>query len=80
MDHVIWLLLAAVPAALLQATTTRITQDIAAVPFLWMVPLAVYLVTFIVAFEYPRLFHRGALTVLVALGMAAAIPGLPSGR
>lgn len=73
-DHVVWLLLAAVPAALLQSTTTRITQDIAAVPFLWMVPLAVYLLTFIVAFEYPRLFHRGTLTVLVALGMAAAIP------
>ncbi len=73
-DHVLWLLLAAVPAALLQATTTRITQDIAAVPFLWMVPLAVYLVTFIVAFEYPRAFHRGVLTVLLSLGMAAAIP------
>lgn len=70
----IWLMLAAVPAALLQATTSRITQDIAAVPFLWMVPLAIYLLTFIVAFEYPRVFHRGVLTVLVALGMAAAIP------
>lgn len=73
-DALLWLLLAAIPAALLQATTTRITQDIAAVPFLWMVPLAVYLVTFIVAFEYPRLFHRGLLTVLVMLGMGAAIP------
>jgi spermidine synthase len=73
-DATVWLCLAAVPAALLQATTSRITQDIAAAPFLWMVPLAVYLVTFIVAFEYPRLYHRGVLTVLVALGMAAAIP------
>jgi spermidine synthase len=73
-ESIVWLLLAAVPAALLQATTARITQDIAAAPFLWMVPLAVYLVTFIVAFEYPRLYHRGILTVLVALGMAAAIP------
>ena len=70
----LWLLLAAVPSALLQATTTRITQDIAAVPFLWMLPLAIYLLTFIVAFEYPRLYHRGLLTVLVALGMGAAIP------
>lgn len=73
-DSCMWLLLAAVPAALLQSTTSRITQDIAAAPFLWMVPLAVYLVTFIIAFEYPRLYHRGALTVLVVLGMAAAIP------
>ena len=72
-DHVLWLLLAAVPAALLQATTTKITQDVAAVPFLWMVPLAIYLCTFIVAFELPRLFSRGALTLLVAMGTAATL-------
>ena len=70
----LWLLLAAIPAALLQATTTKITQDIAAVPFLWMVPLAIYLVTFIVAFEAPRLFRLEWLTLAVALGMAAALP------
>ncbi len=73
-DQVLWLLLAAVPAALLQSTTTKITQDIAAVPFLWMVPLAVYLLTFIVAFELPWLYRREWLTVAVALGTAAAIP------
>ena len=73
-DQVIWLLLAAVPAALLQATTTKLTQDVAAVPFLWMVPLAIYLLTFIVAFELPRLFKRELLTLAVALGMAAAHP------
>jgi hypothetical protein len=72
--HVLWLLLAAVPAALLQASTTRITQDIAAVPFLWMVPLAIYLVTFIIAFEMPRLFHRELLTVAVAVGIGAVMP------
>jgi spermidine synthase len=72
-DQVMWVLLAAVPAALLQATTTRITQDIAAVPFFWMLPLALYLVTFIVAFEYPRLYHRGLATLLVALGMVAVL-------
>jgi len=79
LDHVLWLLLAAVPAALLQATTTKITQDVAAVPFLWMVPLAIYLCTFIVAFEFPRLFSRGALTLAVAIGTAATL-GDWSGR
>jgi spermidine synthase len=78
-DHVLWLLLAAVPAALLQATTTKITQDVAAVPFLWMVPLAIYLCTFIVAFELPGLFSRGALTLAVAIGTAATL-GDWSGR
>lgn len=73
-DQIIWLLLAAVPAAMLQATTTKITQDVAAVPFLWMVPLAIYLLTFIVAFELPRLFKREVLTLAVAIGIAAALP------
>lgn len=45
-----WLLLSAVPASLLLGTTTYITTDIAAVPLLWVVPLAVYLSTFILAF------------------------------
>jgi spermidine synthase len=74
LDQILWLLLAAVPAALLQASTTRITQDVAAVPFLWMVPLAIYLLTFIVAFELPRLFRRELLTVAVLLGIAATLP------
>ena len=79
-DYVLWLVLAAVPSALLQSTTTKITQDIAAVPFLWMVPLAIYLLTFIVAFEYPRLYHRHVLTMLVAAGVVAALPEWDSTR
>lgn len=77
-DQILWVLLAALPAALLQATTTRITQDIAAVPFLWMVPLAVYLLTFIVAFERPRWYSRTLLTLAVAVGAAAALMEWPT--
>jgi spermidine synthase len=72
-DQLLWVALAAIPAASLQATTTRITQDIAAVPFLWMIPLAVYLLTFIVAFERPRWYRRTWLTLAVSLGAAAAL-------
>ncbi len=71
-DYLLWTALAAVPAGLLQSTTTKITQDIAAVPFLWMVPLAIYLLTFVVAFEYPRAYHRHVMTTLVAVGLAVA--------
>ena len=72
-DAVLWLLLAALPSALLQATTTRLTQDIAAVPFLWMVPLALYLLTFIVAFEWPAACPRRALAVLLVAGALATL-------
>jgi hypothetical protein len=43
---------------LLLAVTTHLTQDVAAIPFLWILPLAVYLLTFIVCFESPRMYFR----------------------
>lgn len=49
-----WLLLAAVPSSLLSGTTTRITTDIAAGPLFWVVPLALYLLTFVLAFARRR--------------------------
>ena len=70
-------LLAALPAALLQATTTLITQDIAAVPFLWMVPLALYLVTYIVAFDRPGACPRQPLAVLMLAGSLISLVTLP---
>lgn len=46
-----WIGLAAIPAALLQGCTLFLTTDVASVPLLWVVPLSLYLVTFIVAFS-----------------------------
>ena len=48
---IILILLAALPSFVLVATTTHITQAIAPVPLLWIVPLALYLSTFIIAFS-----------------------------
>src|SRR5918996_3139861 len=53
-----WLFLALVPSGLLLAVTTHITTDLAAVPLLWVVPLALYLLTYVVAFaRRPWLRH-----------------------
>ncbi|MBA2353998.1 MAG: fused MFS/spermidine synthase, partial [Acidobacteria bacterium] len=73
-EQALWLALGAAPAAMLQATTTRITQDVAAVPFLWMLPLALYLLTFILAFEFPRLYRRHLLALAVAVTAGVALP------
>jgi len=74
-----WLALAAMGSVMLLAVTNHITQNISSVPFLWVLPLALYLVTFILAFDHPRWYVRpvfiGALVVLVPL-MAYAIPSL----
>ena len=78
-EHLQWLILAAMGSVMLLAVTNHITQNISSVPFLWVLPLALYLVTFILAFDHPRWYVRplfiGALAVLVPL-MAYAIPSL----
>ena len=78
-----WIGLSAVPAALLLAVTHHITTDVAAVPLLWVIPLAIYLVTFIVAFgPNPRWLQRGsamALKLLVAPLALTFIVGVPLG-
>jgi len=74
-----WLALAAMGSVMLLAVTNHITQNISSVPFLWVLPLALYLASFILAFDHPRWYFRpafiGALVVLVPL-MAYAIPSL----
>jgi hypothetical protein len=50
-DYTLWLTLAALGSLMLLAATSHMTQNIASVPFLWVVPLTLYLLTFVIAFE-----------------------------
>lgn len=50
-QRLIWILLAAGPSSLMLGTTTYIANDVASVPLFWVIPLALYLVTFIIAFQ-----------------------------
>jgi hypothetical protein len=56
-----WIALAFVPSSLLLGVTSYITTDIASAPLLWVIPLALYLLSFIVAFSRWRLLDRTAL-------------------
>ena len=56
----VWLLLSFIPAMMLLAVTAKITQNIAPVPFLWVVPLVLYLLSFIVAFASERMYSPKA--------------------
>jgi hypothetical protein len=49
-----WVLIAAIPSGLLLSTTTHLTTDIVAMPLLWVIPLAVYLLSFVIAFSERR--------------------------
>ena len=59
-----WTFLAFVPSSLLLSITTYITSDIAPCPLLWVVPLALYLLTFIIAFSEKKFINQNWLTVL----------------
>lgn len=60
-----WTLLMAVPAGLVIAVTTFITTDLAAAPFLWVLPLALFLLTFVAVFrEQPWIPHAWVLRLL----------------
>ncbi len=61
-----WLLLSFIPSSLLLSVTTFITTDIAAVPFLWIIPLALYLLTFVIVFaRKPLISHDRAMRAQV---------------
>src|SRR5262245_32035112 len=63
-----WVALTAVPSSLMLGVTTYMTTDIAAIPLLWILPLALYLLTFIVVFQVmtPR---TQAIGLIVAAGL-----------
>lgn len=67
----IWALLAAAGSMMLLATTNQLTQNVAAVPFLWILPLAVYLLTFILCFESSRWYRRGLFLRLLAIAIGS---------
>jgi hypothetical protein len=59
-----WVALAAIPSALLISVTSHISTDIAAAPFMWVIPLALYLATFVIVFSTrPVLRHNWMVAV-----------------
>ena len=73
--YTLWLALAACASVLLLAGTNQMTQEIAVIPFLWVLPLSLYLLSFILCFESDRWYRRGPyavalLTALAGIGVA----------
>lgn len=67
-DRLLWLGLAACASAMLLATTNQLCQGTAAVPFLWILPLGLYLLTFIVCFHDERWYRRGVFQPAFGIG------------
>jgi hypothetical protein len=68
-----WLALPAFASTALLATTNHVCQDVAVIPFLWVVPLSLYLLTFIITFDHERWYLRSwAAPALMLLSLAVA--------
>jgi spermidine synthase len=75
-DRLSWVGLAFVPSALVTAFTVHITMDVASAPLLWVIPLAVYLLTFVLVFRDRPLIPREALLFLHLIALAVALIAL----
>ena len=71
-SRMLWLVLAACPSALLLAVTNHLTQNVAAIPFLWVAPLTLYLMSFILCFDSDRWYNRPVFGVLAAIVLPLA--------
>lgn len=81
-ELVLWVALAACASTLLVAVTNHLSQNVAPIPLLWVVPLALYLLTFIFAFESDRIYQRWLFIPLLipALGAMAYMIWADSGN
>src|SRR5207244_10394139 len=67
-----WIAMAALPSSLMLGTTSYLSTDIASVPLLWIVPLALYLLSFVVAFARRQPVSLRTISVLAAVAALAA--------
>jgi hypothetical protein len=73
-DVISWVGLAAVPSGLLVAVTAHVSTDVAAVPLLWVIPLALYLLTFVIVFATrPLIPHRLVIAIQPFFILAIAV-------
>lgn len=69
-DKLLWVALPAIASVLLLAVTNKLCQDVAVIPFLWVLPLALYLLSFVICFDHARWYSRIAFAALLTIGVA----------
>ena len=70
-DKVLWAALAACPSILMVADTSYLTTNIAPIPMIWVAPLALYLLSFILSFERSSWYQRQVFVPMLVLGLGA---------
>ena len=70
--RIVWTALAACASTLLLAISNHLSQNVAPIPFLWVLPLAVYLLSFILCFEREKVYNRGVFLPLLVIALDGA--------
>ncbi len=70
-ERLLWMALAACASGLLLSVTNHLTQNVAAIPFLWVLPLSLYLLSFILCFDSDRWYKRWIFVRLAAVALPA---------
>jgi hypothetical protein len=69
----LWFGLSMMASVMLLATTNEISLEIGVIPFLWMLPLSLYLLTFIISFEYERWYRRALWVPIMLITVGASV-------
>ena len=69
----LWIALSATPSLFLLSITNQISQEVAVIPFLWILPLTIYLLSFILAFSGDRGYNRTMYSVLCIISIMATL-------
>ena len=73
LDRILWIAFAACGSMLLLSLTNQMCQDVAVVPFLWVLPLSLYLLTFVISFDHDRWYRRIIWLPLAILAVGAVV-------
>ncbi len=77
--RVLWITLPAFASLMLLATTNQVCQDVASVPFLWVFPLALYILSYILCFDHSRWYDRRIWGTALVVGLGASLYLLEQG-
>jgi spermidine synthase len=72
-DVSLWIALPACAVLIFMGVTNELCVDTASLPFLWIVPLSIYLLTFVLSFGFPRIYRRGFFALLSAIAISSLI-------
>lgn len=78
-DRLLWVGFPAIASILLMATTNKLSQEVAVIPFLWVLPLSLYLLSFILCFDHGRWYVREIWVALLMVCIALVCQLLAAG-